>query len=155
MNIFDKDVEKKTIIVNGKEHSYIKEYYPYTKHTYFVFKCPKYFVMALSSKFSKYGAMDNGNNKISVQDESIIPQMIEYIDKATELVSKYHKNQNVISIHFGENNELYLVFVGKPYDKGGCSYLVNHKYKKVSACHGYRGCGKDYAKKMNYTFIDV
>jgi hypothetical protein len=155
MNIFDKDVEKKTIIVNGKKHTYIKEYYPYTKHTYFVFKCPKYFVMTLSAKFSKYGAMDSGNDKISVQDESVIPQMIEYIDKVTELVSKYHIGQNVISVHLGENSEPYLVFVGEPYDKNGCSYLVNHKYKKVSACHGYRGRGRNYAEKMNYTFIDV
>ena len=95
-NIFDKEVEIKTLKVNDKIIRYNKETYPRLNYTCFVINCPKYLHQALRSRYgSKYGVDVCNDNHLSMTNENGIAEVYKEIEKGKEVFAKYHKGQTV------------------------------------------------------------
>ena len=72
-NIFDKEVEIKTIKVNDTIIRYNKETYPHFNYTCFVINCPKYLHTALRSRYgSKYGVDVSNDNHLKIENGEIL-----------------------------------------------------------------------------------
>ena len=70
-NIFDKEVEIKTLKVNDKIIRYNKETYPHFNYTCFVINCPKYLHTALRSRYgSLYGVDVSNDNHLKIENEN-------------------------------------------------------------------------------------
>lgn len=153
MNIFDKEVEIKTLKVNDKIISYNKETYPRLNYTCFVINCPKYLHQALRSKYgSKYGVDFCNDNHLTIENENGIVEIYNEIQKGKEVFNKYHKGQTV-EMHY-DGTDFNIVFVKGQYTDFW-TYMINHKKKEVSPIHGYPGHGRDYAKKIGYKYNNL
>ena len=149
-NIFDKEVEIKTLKVNDKIIRYNKETYPRLNYTCFVINCPKYLHQALRSKYgSKYGVDFCNDNHLTIENENGIVEIYNEIQKGKEVFNKYHKGQTV-EMHY-DGTDFNIVFVKGQYTDFW-TYMINHKKKEVSPIHGYPGHGRDYAKKIGYKY---
>lgn len=153
MNIFDKEVEIKTLKVNDKIIRYNKETYPRLNYTCFVINCPKYLHQALRSKYgSKYGVDFCNDNHLTIENENGIVEIYNEIQKGKEVFNKYHKGQT-IEMHY-DGTDFNIVFVKGQYTDFW-TYMINHKKKEVSPIHGYPGHGRDYAKKIGYKYNNL
>lgn len=154
-NIFDKEVEVKTLKVNDKIIRYNKETYPRLNYTCFVINCPKYLHQALRSRYgSKYGVDVCDNNHLTMTSENGIAEVYKEIEKGKEVFNKYHKGQTVEMSYGGSDHNFDIVVVqGQFIDFW--TYLVNHSKKSVSPIHGYPGHGREYAKKMGYKYNNL
>lgn len=153
MNIFDKEVEIKTLKVNDKIIRYNKETYPRLNYTCFVINCPKYLHQALRSKYgSKYGVDFCNDNHLTIENENGIVEIYNEIQKGKEVFNKYHKGQTV-EMHY-DGTDFNIVFVKGQYTDFW-TYMINHKKKEVSPIHGYPGHGRDYAKKIGYKYNNL
>ncbi len=154
-NIFDKEVEIKTLKVNDKIIRYNKETYPRLNYTCFVINCPKYLHQALRSRYgSKYGVDVCNNNHLSMTNENGIAEVYKEIEKGKEVFEKYHKGQTVEMSYGGSDYNFDIVVVKGQYTDFWI-YIVNHSKKSVSPIHGYAGHGREFAKKLNYIFNDL
>ena len=154
-NIFDKEVEIKTLKVNDKIIRYNKETYPRLNYTCFVINCPKYLHQALRSRYgSKYGVDVCNNNHLSMTNENGIAEVYKEIEKGKEVFNKYHKGQTVEMSYGGSDYNFDIVVVKGQYTDFW-TYIVNHSKKSVSPIHGYAGHGREFAKKLNYIFNDL
>lgn len=152
-NIFDKEVEIKTLKVNDNIIRYNKETYPLLNYTCFVINCPKYLHQALRSRYgSKYGVDFCNDNHLTIENENGIVEIYNEIQKGKEVFNKYHKGQTV-EMHYDGNDFNIVVVKGQYTDFW--TYLVNHSKKSVSPIHGYPGHGREFAKKFNYIFNDL
>lgn len=152
-NIFDKEVEIKTLKVNDKIIRYNKETYPRLNYTCFVINCPKYLHQALRSKYgSKYGVDFCNDNHLTIENENGIVEIYNEIQKGKEVFNKYHKGQTV-EMHY-DGTDFNIVFVKGQYTDFW-TYMINHKKKEVSPIHGYPGHGRDYAKKIGYKYNNL
>ena len=154
-NIFDKEVEIKTLKVNDEIIRYNKETYPLLKCTCFVINCPKYLHTALRSRYgSIYGVDVYDNNHLTMTNENGIAEVYKEIQKGKEVFNKYHKGQTVEMSYGGSDHNFDIVVVKGQYTDFW-TYLVNHSKKSVSPIHGYPGHGREFAKKLNYIFNDL
>lgn len=154
-NIFDKEVEIKTLKVNDKVIRYNKETYPRLKYTCFVINCPKYLHKALRSRYgSIYGVDVCDDNHLTMTNENGIAEVYKEIQKGKEVFEKYHKGQSVEMHYGGSDYNFDMVFVKGQYTDYW-TYMVNHSKKSVSPMHGYAGHGREFAKKLNYIFNDL
>ena len=154
-NIFDKEVEIKTLKVNDKIIRYNKETYPLLKYTCFVINCPKYLHTALRSRYgSKYGVDVCNNNHLTIENENGIVEIYNEIQKGKKVFEKYHKGQSVEMSYGGSDYNFDIVFVKGQYTDFW-TYLVNHSKKSVSPIHGYPGHGREYAKKFGYKYNNL
>ena len=152
-NIFDKEVEIKTLKVNDTIIRYNKETYSQLKCICFVINCPKYLHQALRSKYgSKYGVDVCDNNHLSMTNENGIVEIYNEIQKGKKVFEKYHKGQSV-EMHYDGDNFNIVVVKGQYTDFW--TYIVNHKKKEVSPIHGYPGHGREYATKMGYKYNNL
>jgi hypothetical protein len=152
-NIFDKEVEIKTLKVNDKFIRYNKETYPRLNYTCFVINCPKYLHQALRSKYgSKYGVDFCNDNHLTIENENGIVEIYNEIQKGKEVFNKYHKGQTV-EMHY-DGTDFNIVFVEGQYTDFW-TYMVNHKKKEVSPIHGYPGHGREYSKKIGYKYNNL
>ena len=148
MGVFDCEVTKRMIIVNGKKHYYNREYYKYLNKTYYVIHCPKYLQSSLIARFKSYGVDYHSNDRLSVEKESIIETLYIELEKGEKTANK-HRGQEIYSISYDKDYNLNIVFISynsNPY------YMVNHTDKTVSPVHGFLCAGKDFARNHNYTF---
>ena len=155
-NIFDKEVEIKTLKVNDKVIRYNKETYskPIT-YTHFVINCPKYLHKALRSRYgSLYGVDVCDDNHLTIENENGIVEIYNEIQKGKEVFEKYHKGQSVEMHYGGSDYNFDMVFVKGQYTDFWV-YMVNHKKKEVSPIHGYPGHGREYAKKIGYKYNNL
>ena len=154
-NIFDKEVEIKTLKVDGKIIRYNKETYPQLKYTCFVINCPKYLHKALRSRYgSIYGVDFCNDNHLKIENENGIVEIYNEIQKGKSVYNAYHKGQSVEMSYGGSDHNFDIVFVKGQYTDFW-TYLVNHHKKSVSPVHGYAGHGREFAKKLNYIFNDL
>lgn len=156
MSIFDAIKERKQIIVNGNKHFYEKHTYEYNNSVYYKLQCPKYLHLTLMSRYSKYGVEVWDKEHLSIKDECIIPTLIAEIVKGKEFISQYHQGQTIYRLDYDANYNLSIVFICyADYTDTKPTYMVNHTTKKVSPIHGYMGHGREFAKKLNYKFVDL
>lgn len=154
-NIFDKEVEIKTLKVNDEIIRYNKETYTHPKlnYTRFVINCPKYLHKALRSRYgSLYGVDFCNDNHLTIENENGIVEIYNEIQKGKKVFEEYHKGQSV-EMHYDGNDFNIVVVKGQYTDFW--TYLVNHRKKSVSPMHGYPGHGREFAKKFNYIFNDL
>ena len=154
MNVFDCKKEVVTITDNGNTIRYTKETYPYTNTTYYTLKCPHYLHSALRTSYGKYGVDVCDKNHITLTEESGIVEVWNEIKKGVDLYNEHHSGESVDSMAYGRQHQLCMVFVKGNFDDFG-RFMVNHQDKRVSACHGYPGSGRDYAKKKGYEYVDL
>jgi hypothetical protein len=154
-NIFDKEVEIKTLKVNDKIIRYNKETYPRLNYTCFVINCPKYLHTALRSRYgSKYGVDVCNNNHLTIENENGIVEIYNEIQKGKNIYETYHKGQTVEMSYGGSDHNFDIVVVKGQYTDFW-TYLVNHSKKSVSPIHGYPGHGREYATKMGYKYNNL
>lgn len=154
-NIFDKEVEIKTLKVNDKIIRYNKETYPHFNYTCFVINCPKYLHTALRSRYgSLYGVDVSNDNHLKIENENGIVEIYNEIQKGKNVYDTYHKGQTVEMSYGGSDHNFDIVLVKGQYTDFW-TYLVNHSKKSVSPIHGYAGHGREFAKKLNYIFNDL
>ena len=154
-NIFDKEVEIKTLKVDDKIIKYNKETYPRLKYTCFVINCPKYLHKALRSRYgSLYGVDFCNDNHLTIENENGIVEIYNEIQKGKSVYDAYHKGQSVELSYGGSDYNFDVVLVKGQYTDFW-TYLVNHRKKSVSPMHGYAGHGREFAKKFNYIFNDL
>lgn len=154
-NIFDKEVEIKTLKVNDKIIKYNKETYPRLNYTCFVINCPKYLHKALRSRYgSIYGVDFRNDNHLTIENENGIVEIYNEIQKGKSVYDAYHKGQTVEMCYGGSDHNFDIVFVKGQYTDFW-TYLVNHHKKSVSPVHGYAGHGREFAKKINYNYNDL
>lgn len=154
-NIFDKEVEIKTLKVDDNIIRYNKETYskPIT-YTHFIINCPKYLHKALCSRYgSLYGVDVCDDNHLTLTNENGIVEIYNEIQKGKEVFEKYHKGQSV-EMCYDEDYNFNIVFV-KGHYTDYWTYMVNHKKKEVSPIHGYAGHGREYATKMGYKYNNL
>lgn len=148
-NIFDKEVEIKTLKVDDNIIRYNKETYSQPKYTCFVINCPKYLHKALCSRYgSLYGVDVCDDNHLTLTNENGIVEIYNEIQKGKEVFEKYHKGQSV-EMYYDEDYNFNIVFV-KGHYTDYWTYMVNHKKKEVTSVHGYAGHGREFAKKFDY-----
>lgn len=153
-NIFDKEVEIKTLKVNDKIIRYNKETYSYPKYTCFVINCPKYLHKALRSRYdSLYGVDVCDDNHLTIGNEDGIVEIYNEIQKGKNVYDIYHRGQSV-EMHYDGDYDFNIVFV-KGQHTDYWTYMVNHKKREVSPIHGYPGHGREYAKKINYNYKNL
>ena len=154
-NIFDKEVEIKTLKVNDKIIRYNKETYSQPKYTCFVINCPKYLHKALRSRYgSLYGVDVCDDNHLTIENENSIVEIYNEIQKGKSVYDAYHKGQSVEMSYGGSDYNFDIVFVKGQYIDYW-TYMVNHSKKSVFSIHGYPGHGREFAKKFNYIFNDL
>ena len=154
-NIFDKEVEIKTLKVDDKIIKYNKETYPRLKYTCFVINCPKYLHKALRSRYgSLYGVDFCNDNHLTIENENGIVEIYNEIQKGKSVYDAYHKGQTVEMSYGGSDHNFDIVFVKGQYTDFW-TYMVNHSKKSVFPVHGYPGHGREFAKKFNYIFNDL
>lgn len=154
-NIFDKEVEIKTLKVDDKIIKYNKETYPRLKYTCFVINCPKYLHKALRSRYgSLYGVDVCDDNHLTIENENGIVEIYNEIQKGKSVYDAYHKGQTVEMSYGGSDHNFDIVFVKGQYTDFW-TYMVNHSKKSVFPVHGYPGHGREFAKKFNYIFNDL
>ena len=154
-NIFDKEVEIKTLKVNDKIIKYNKETYSRLKYTCFVINCPKYLHKALRSRYgSLYGVDVCDDNHLTMTNENGIVEIFNEIQKGKNVYDIYHKGQSVEMHYGGSDYNFDMVFVKGQYTDYW-TFMVNHNKKSVSPMHGYAGHGREFAKKLNYIFNDL
>ena len=152
-NIFDKEVEIKTLKVNDKIIRYNKETYPRLNYTCFVINCPKYLHQALRSRYgSKYGVDVCDNNHLTIENENGIVEIYNEIQKGKNVYDIYHRGQSV-EMHYDGNDFNIVVVKGQYTDFW--TYMVNHAKEEVSPIHGYPGHGREYAKKIGYKYKNL
>lgn len=148
-NIFDKEVEIKTLKIDGKIIKYNKETYPHLKYTCFVINCPKYLHKALRSRYgSLYGVDFCNDNHLTIENENGIIEIYNEIQKGKSVYDAYHKEQSV-EMHYDGDYDFNIVFVKGQYTDFW-TYMVNHKKREVTSIHGYAGHGREFAKKFGY-----
>lgn len=155
-NIFDKEVEIKTIKVDDKIIRYNKETYSLpTVYTHFVLNCPKYLHKALRSRYgSIYGVDVCDDNHLTIENENGIVEIYNEIQKGKNVYDIYHRGQSVEMSYGGSDYNFDIVFVKGQYTEYW-TYLVNHSKKSVSPIHGYAGHGREYAKKFGYKYNNL
>lgn len=152
-NIFDKEIENKTIKVDNEVVRYKKLTYSFG--VYFNIPCPKYLHKALRSRYgSLYGVDVYDNNHLTMTNENGIAEVYKEIQKGEEVFEKYHKGQSVELSYGGSDYNFDIVFVKGQYTDYW-TYMVNHKKKEVSPIHGYPGHGREYAKKIGYKYKNL
>ena len=155
MGVFDCEKEVITIVKDGKQIKYTKEYYPFIGDTYYILRCPKYLSSALVARYGyKYGVSVYDNNHIDLINENGIAEVYGEIKKGEEVYNTYHKGQKVTKMGYDGNYNFSIVFVKGNFDDYD-RFMVNHERKRVSAMHGYPGAGKDYAKQIGYEYVDL
>lgn len=155
-NIFDKEVEIKTIKVNDKIIRYNKETYSLpTIYSCFVINCPKYLHQALCSRYGFiYGVDVCDDNHLTIKNENGIIEIYNEIQKGKNVYGIYHRGQSVEMAYGGSDYNFDMVFVKGQY-ADYWTYLVNHSKKSVSPIHGYPGHGREYAIKMGYKYNNI
>ena len=154
-NIFDKEVEIKTLKVDDKIIRYNKETYPLLKYTCFVINCPKYLHQALRSRYgSLYGVDFCNDNHLTIEIENGIVEIYNEIQKGKNVYDTYHKGQTVEMSYGGSDHNFDIVLVKGQYTDFW-TYLVNHSKKSVSPIHGYPGHGREFAKKIGYKYNNL
>lgn len=159
MGIFDfKKVKKGLTLDDGSQVFYEQHIYErneINRHLnltdYFVIKCPKPLQRALIGRFHSCVDVCNDTHLAST-NEDVMKDLAEEIKKGEEVLKKYHKGQNVYSLSYDKDYNLAIVFIYETiFIERNVTYMVNHTTKVVSPVHGFNR-GREYAKKMNYTF---
>ena len=103
-NIFDKEVEIKTLKVDGKIIRYNKETYPQLKYTCFVINCPKYLHKALRSRYgSIYGVDFCNDNHLTIENENGIVEIYNDIcEQSIEISLVEYRAKALCKIHQGQ-----------------------------------------------------
>ena len=156
-NIFDKEVEIKTLKIDGKIIRYNKETYTYPKPNYtrFVINCPKYLHKALRSRYgSIYGVDVCDNNHLTIENENGIVEIYNEIQKGKNIYETYHSGQSVEMSYGGSDYNFDIVFVKGQYNDYW-TFMVNHAKEEVSPIHGYAGHGRGYAKNIGYKYKNL